>query len=92
VSLGIPVLAHARCTFDKEKGTVRISRRSLLQVQEEEIPLSFIIGLYVRRGKKKFTARYTAILKLRRRDRLEFKSISGAQAKRAMRTVREFLY
>ncbi len=40
----------------------------------------------------KFTARYTAILKLRRRDRLEFKSISGAQAKRAMRTVREFLY
>ena len=92
VNFGIPIFAQARCIFDKQRGTVKIERRSLLHVWQEEFPLSFLLDFYVRRGRKRLTTRYTAILKFRRRERLELHSINGSKAKKAVRSVREFLY
>ena len=92
VNFGIPIFAHARCIFDKQRGTVRIERRSLLRVWQEEFPLSFLMDFYVRRGRKRLPTRYTTIMKIRRRERLELRSMTGGQAKRAIRSVREFLY
>lgn len=92
VNFGIPIFAQVRCIFDKERGTVRVERRSLRRVWQEEFPLSLLLDFYVRRGRKTLAPSYTAILKIRRRERLELPSITGAQAKKALRTVRKFLY
>jgi len=92
VNFGIPVFAQVRCIFDKERGTVRVERRSLLRVWQEEFPLPLLLDFYVRRGRKTLAPNYTAILKIRRRERLELRSVTRTQAKKALRTVREFLY
>jgi hypothetical protein len=92
VNFGIPIFAHAQCVFDKERGTLKIQRRSLLQVSQAEFPLSAVLDFYVRRGRKSLATRYTAILKIRRHDRLELRSLTRRQAKKAIRTVRQFLY
>ena len=92
VNFGIPIFAHARCTFDKERGTVQIQRRSMLQVWKKEFPLSSVLDFSIRRGRKSLSTRYTAILNIRRQDRLELRSLTRRQAKKAIRTVRSFLY
>jgi hypothetical protein len=45
----------------------------------------------VRRGKKRLVTRYTAVMRMLRGDRHEFMSLSGTQAKKAMRKVCDFL-
>jgi hypothetical protein len=91
VSFGIPVLSGARCTFDKRNGTVKIARRRLLRVEHEVIPLALVLGMKVRRGEKRLVTRYTAIMRVLRGDRHEFRSLSKAQAKKAMLKVCAFL-
>lgn len=92
VNFGIPIFAQVRCIFDKTRGTVKVERRSMLRVWQEEFPLSFVQDFYVRRGRKTLVLSYTAILTIRRRERLELRSVTGIQAKKALRTVRKFLF
>ena len=52
VNFGVPIFARVRCIFDKERGTVKVERRSLMHVWREEFPLSLLLDFYVRRGRK----------------------------------------
>jgi hypothetical protein len=91
VSFGMPPLSGTRCTFDKSSGTVKILRRKLLHVEREVIPLSLVLDMKVRRERTKLVRRYTAVMRVLRGNRIEFPSLSGAQAKKAMRRVLAFL-
>lgn len=92
ISLGIPGLNWTRLCLDRAGGKVRIERWFVLTCRREEIPISSVIDAYVRRTRS-FLWRYSVLLKLERGGggRIEMWAASGAQAKRAVRSIRKYL-